>query len=44
MDGDRLGLVVGLPVGLIEGEAVGTTEGLPVGEVLGDFSKVINKI
>ncbi len=44
VDGDRLGLVVGLPVGLIEGEAVGTTEGLPVGEVLGDFSKVINKI
>ena len=44
MDGDRLGLVVGLPVGLIEGEAVGTTEGFPVGEVLGDFSKVINKI
>ncbi len=44
MDGERFGLVVGLPVGLIEGEAVGTTEGLLVGEVLGDFSKVTNKI
>ena len=38
MDGDRLGLVVGLPVGLIEGEAVGTAKGLLVGEVLGDCS------
>ena len=36
MDGDRLGLFVGLPLGLIEGEAVGDPEGALVGEVLGD--------
>ncbi len=44
VDGDRLGLVVGLPVGLIEGEDVGTADGLLVGEVLGDCSNIINKI
>ena len=39
MDGDRLGLVVGLPVGLLEGGRVGETEGLAVGEILGDFDR-----
>jgi hypothetical protein len=37
LDGDRLGLVVGLPVGLLEGGRVGEIEGLVVGETLGDF-------
>jgi hypothetical protein len=39
LDGERLGLVVGLPVGLFEGGVVGETEGLAVGEVLGDFGR-----
>ena len=39
MDGDRLGLVVGLPVGLLEGGRVGDTEGLAVGDILGDLGR-----
>ena len=34
LDGDWLGLVVGLRVGLIEGGPVGEPEGLAVGEAL----------
>ncbi len=37
LDGDWLGLVVGLRVGLIEGGPVGEPEGLAVGEALGDL-------
>lgn len=36
MDGERLGLLVGLPVGRVDGEVVGEPEGPLLGEVLGD--------
>jgi hypothetical protein len=36
VEGDRLGLVVGLPDGLVDGDTVGETDGL----ILGDFGVV----
>ena len=41
-DGDRLGLLVGLLLGLIEGGTVGDTDGLLLGGLLGDFDALIN--
>ncbi len=32
MDGDRLGLVVGIPVGCFVGDKVGDTDGLTLGD------------
>ena len=44
IDGDRLGLLVGVLLGLIEGENVGETDGLVDGDRLGVFSTLKEEV
>ena len=44
IDGDRLGLLVGVLLGLIEGENVGETDGLFDGDRLGVFSTLKEEV